>query len=325
MKQISVIGAGQIGSRHLQSIARISSPVTIHVVDPVAQSLGVAAQRVKEIPGNNNIVSIHFHNTIKDLPSKVDFCIIATAADIRFSVMKELIEATAVEGLLLEKVLFQTEMELEQATALSTGHHVKSWVNCNKRLFPIYARLKELIPGNETITFTVKGDNWGLACNAIHFIDLVEWLTGKTITSLDTTKLDRQIHKSKRNGFIELTGTLLGKTERGDKMVLVSTQDEHPAFLLKVESGTVMLEVIEQKGELVVKAKNDEREVESMSFSPVYQSNLTHMVVENYFKTGQCELPTLEESARQHLLLVKSLNGFIHEITGKKVIRCPIT
>lgn len=45
MKNIAIIGAGQLGSRHLQALAQVNADVILHIVDPSEQSLEVSKQR----------------------------------------------------------------------------------------------------------------------------------------------------------------------------------------------------------------------------------------------------------------------------------------
>lgn len=55
------------------------------------------------------------------------------------------------------------------------------------------------------------GGDWGLGCNAIHFLDLLTFFTGKVDFELDVSHLDSEIRVSKRERFVEFTGCLLGK------------------------------------------------------------------------------------------------------------------
>ena len=48
MKTIVVIGAGQLGSRHLQALSKVNFKTTIEVVDPFESSLVVAKGRFNE-------------------------------------------------------------------------------------------------------------------------------------------------------------------------------------------------------------------------------------------------------------------------------------
>ncbi|MCV3262394.1 Gfo/Idh/MocA family oxidoreductase [Vibrio harveyi] len=44
-----IIGAGQLGSRHLQALAQLDDKFSIYVLDPFEQSLEVAKQRYQEV------------------------------------------------------------------------------------------------------------------------------------------------------------------------------------------------------------------------------------------------------------------------------------
>ena len=46
---IAIIGGGNIGSRHLQAVARIDKPLNIFVVDPSVSSRDLAVERFHEI------------------------------------------------------------------------------------------------------------------------------------------------------------------------------------------------------------------------------------------------------------------------------------
>ena len=45
MKTVLVIGAGQLGSRHLQALKLVQNDLSISVVDPFQASLDVAKER----------------------------------------------------------------------------------------------------------------------------------------------------------------------------------------------------------------------------------------------------------------------------------------
>ena len=55
MHQIAIIGAGQLGSRHLQGLAKLQLPCQVHVVDPSPKSLEVARQRFAETPPSPHV------------------------------------------------------------------------------------------------------------------------------------------------------------------------------------------------------------------------------------------------------------------------------
>ena len=66
MKNIALIGCGQLGSRHLQALAFVKHKVKIQVVDSSSDSLKIAEIRFKEVSQNFE-GHISFHNDIRDL------------------------------------------------------------------------------------------------------------------------------------------------------------------------------------------------------------------------------------------------------------------
>ena len=69
--------------------------------------------------------------------------------------------------------MFQKEEEFDIALNWFVEKNIRAWVNCPRRLFNIYQKIKNEIIDEDIITMTVFGGEWGLACNAIHYIDFV--------------------------------------------------------------------------------------------------------------------------------------------------------
>ena len=80
---IVIIGSGNIGSRHLQGIAKINIPINLYVVDKKISSINLAKKRFSLIKKNNNIRLISFINNIDKVLIKIDLAIIATNSNIR--------------------------------------------------------------------------------------------------------------------------------------------------------------------------------------------------------------------------------------------------
>jgi ubiquinone/menaquinone biosynthesis C-methylase UbiE len=54
MVNIAVVGAGQIGSRHLQALSLIDREARLQIVDPSSQSLATAKERFETVNPKNN-------------------------------------------------------------------------------------------------------------------------------------------------------------------------------------------------------------------------------------------------------------------------------
>ncbi|HUQ26118.1 MAG TPA: hypothetical protein VM140_10625, partial [Burkholderiales bacterium] len=202
---------------------------------------------------------------------------------------QELIRTRRVDAVILEKVVFQSLPEFDAAMALG----VPAWVNCFRRAVPPYA-------GSRGRSLTVDGGQWGLGCNAVHYLDLCAFLAGTDEFVIDDASLDPEILQSKRRGFFEFTGRIRGSCGNvGFELVARAGSDE-PATV-RIDGAVV-----------------DE------SALPL-QSNLTHLLVDEILATGRSPLPTLEQSRAAHAPLLELFSVHLERMTGQRPARCPIT
>ena len=141
-KQIAIIGAGQLGSRHLQGILKSSFEFDVYVVDPYLSSLEVAEDRAGEI---EHLHEVFFEESISRLPRVLDLVIVATNSDVRLSVLKQLLDHSQVGLLILEKVLFQSLHEYEEAQEILESTRTKTFVNHSRRKQEIYKGLQNIL------------------------------------------------------------------------------------------------------------------------------------------------------------------------------------
>ena len=55
---------------------------------------------------------------------------------------------------------------------------------------------------------TVVGNNWGLMCNTINYLDVFSWLTDEKLVSINSDRLDKKWFVSKRDQYMEVNGVL---------------------------------------------------------------------------------------------------------------------
>ena len=142
---ISIIGTGQMGSRHLQALTKIKQAVNIIVIEPNPDALDVAKKRYHDMPSNPFIESISFSSTIEALEGDVDVAIIATNADVRKNVIENLFSVTVVKYMILEKVAFQSIVDFQVVLQLLESNNTKAWVNCSRRMYSFYKTLKTVL------------------------------------------------------------------------------------------------------------------------------------------------------------------------------------
>ncbi|WP_298062291.1 Gfo/Idh/MocA family oxidoreductase [uncultured Rikenella sp.] len=322
MYSIAIIGAGQLGSRHLQGLKLAQMPMCIQVIDKSPESLLTARERYEQIVPNPQVTSVEYLTTIDELAPELDLVIVATGSKPRAAILAELLSKKQVRNLLLEKILFPDLSDYTTVGALlhQKGLIERTWVNCPRRMFVGYRQLREELRSVTRVSYEKRGPDWGLGCNAIHFIDLFSFLTGDTeIKPLDLSGLDSIIQESKRAGYVEFTGTIQGETTRGNAFKIISSIDKDETEALIIVADGVRYEIDEPRDSI----RKDGRLWGTVGLK--YQSQLTGSVAEQILLRDECELTPYEESAKLHLAFLKPLVTFYNELTGKNGDNCPIT
>lgn len=319
-----LVGAGQLGSRHLQGLANIDIPVSIDVIDPNEASLKTAQERYAQIAANPNISKVSFLPRISDLSGQIDLAIIATNADVRADVISSLVLNHTVRNLVMEKILFQKEADFERIATLLNRQHVYAEVNCPRRIFPFYLHLKEALAVEAGFSFSVNGSHWGMGCNAIHFLDLFAHLSGNSIVEIKDALLDDNILESKRPGFVEFTGTISGNNLRGDIFSISSRIEPDIPLKITINTDAQLIEIDESAGK--ASFFNKVTEVMSQeSFVLPYQSQLTGIVARDMLLSGAGGLTPYRESAQLHIPVLRAFLSHLNWVSEKHFDHCPIT
>jgi hypothetical protein len=321
LHNIAIIGAGQLGSRHLQGVVKSSKQFRILIVDPSENSLAVAEQRFKEV-SNSTDSRVSYHQSINDLPNAIDIGIIATTANVRREIIESLLDKCLIKYLILEKVVFQKSVDFKPIQNLLLEKNVKTWVNCTRRSFLFYKKLKKEL-GTDKLSIKVEGNNWGLACNSIHMIDLLAFLSEQNNFIFDTDGLENILIDSKRNGFKELKGMLKIRTSRGDTLVLNDSDENDEDLRISISNGTVQIKIHDWQGILIKHTSENKSSREK--FSVPFQSEQTGIIVDQILATGESDLTPYEECMQYHVPMLQAFNEHFSRATGKDVVICPIT
>lgn len=325
MKTILIIGAGEIGSRHLQALARSEAPFRIQVISRSATSLNIANERFLQVNNNASKHLVEYYTDLHQTRSKVDIAIISTNSDVRKDIIKNLLNKANVSYLIFEKVLFQKLEDFEEIEALLKQKGIRAWVNCFRRSIPFYKNIKKDLNESKKIYYTVQGGDWNLASNAIHFIDLFSFLTEETDIDIDINFLDKKIKESKRKGFMEFSGKLYCRTKRGSELVLLSESNLSAPFFTTIMSEQVFYIIDETAGNVKMTRENTAWKWEETNFKFYYQSEFTHLAVKEILETGSCSLTPFHNSALLHKPMIEGFICHLERITNQKWNFCPIT
>jgi len=324
-KKVLLIGAGQLGSRHLQGLSKCTQKISIIIIDSNPIALEIAKKRFYEMPKNLLIQSVKFMNSIENYNDMIDLAIVATNADVRKNVIIELISKNRLKYLILEKVVFPSIEDFEVVMPLLKENNIKTWVNCPRRMYPFYQKLKKRTIKSTKIKIIVKGGNWGLGSNTIHMLDLLSFLTEKTNYEFNISKLDQYIYETKRKNFIEFGGEVQFFSNRGDTLQLIDDRKNDMPLKMTISFNEVKVEVDQIKGIAnEYNSKIFEPKV-SNRFEMPLQSELTNIQVDEILESGFSHLTQLDESYLLHKPMLNAFNSHLSVINNMQTLICPVT
>lgn len=326
---ILIAGVGQLGSRYLQGLVNCQNNLNIIVLDICEPSLKIAKQRWKQVVKtvSTDTVSgmtvpaiqhkVTFLSSFEKIPKMINIAIVATNADVRPQVVKQIVTNSEVCYWILEKVLAQSTTMLSEILAL-TQNSSGAWANIPRRMMVWHKQIRDRLRSECTLKITGSGSLWGLACNGIHYLDLVSWWTDEKLRKIDTSKLDSKWIESKRKGFYEIPGKITADYSGGTRLVLESIQEGSP-FKMKVEGQNSVWEIDEIKGVAVgsngiIITGNNEK-----------QSSMTSKLVDDILTGKNCNLPKLSESVEMHQVFLQSLLEHWNSTNRTNVDLLPIT
>ena len=314
-----------MGSRHLQALALLNDAVKIYVVDPNYNSLQTAKQRYEQIEGYTRH-EIHFLENYHEInETHIALAIVATNSEIRSLIISNLTQKFSIDFLLLEKFLFPRREDYVQIGKLLTSFQIKTFVNCPRRMFSDYRAIKEAVALEETVRIEVIGNNWGLGCNGIHFIDLFQWLVGESIIKWHN-ELNPGFISSKRDGYVEFCGSLYGSSENNHKLSITCYRYGVPNISVRISSPSQRFIVSEGVKKIYAEEiSNQKQDSNEFDYKPNFQSQLTNKVADQLFTTGDCQLTPFAASVDAHLPFFETLLQHYNNYVEYKTDFCPIT
>lgn len=297
MKNVLLVGAGNLGRRHLQSLKSSSNPARIFVVEPFDEARELAEKVFLETKGESAEKVASFHCSLEDIDQVIDVVIDATPARGRLDILERVL-ALGAKDLVMEKVAFNSITDIEQASILVEQNAARAWVNCPRRLNPFYIQLRRELTNSTISRFEVVGENYGMACNAIHFIDLFSFLSRRHDYDISLADV-KDIVPSKRSNYIEFFGLASGAFESGPEFKIdCSESSEEVNFKIRIVTSVNEYLIDEISG--CVEISKPDGSVEVCDFRQPYQSELTGPLVDEIIQKQYCGLTEFSESMALH-------------------------
>lgn len=321
-KRIVLVGAGNIGSRHLQALAKLPIELSVDIVEKEKENFKIAEKRLMETGFDKKLFQYQHYENIDSVKVPADLVIVATNSKGRSNLVISLLEK-GFTRFLLEKIVTQSKQEYEDLMKKMNEKNSKAWVDTAHVYFDSYQKIKRYFDESFPLHVSVKCGNEGLGCNAIHFINLFSFLVNDYKVKLNGNSLDNEILENKRGKeLVEFSGTIKGSISNGSSFTISFSQHENLPITLEILGKDKHLFIDETKG--FMKLLKGERQLDFL-FNYELQSDLTTKIVKDILNNDSCILPSLEEASEMHYELFRIFNSHLKMITGRDSNICPIT
>lgn len=286
---IAIVGCGGIGSRYLQGLSFVTElSLEIFIVEPddyrfaQAVKIGCSSEEC-----NHTVRRVSFAELLR--LEQLDICCVTTPSMPRRQIVEEISSNLSVKNWILEKVLVPSLDDLNALQDLLSNQ--RAWVNLPRRLYPIYLRIKDQLAGDAPIQVSVQWANFDLACNAIHLIDLIAWLCGEELKSVEVLPIGPW-RQTKRADYKEFDGRISCEFENGSSLTIDNTRPtKNDEF--KIVSGEQKIFVSEHTGEL----NAGTIEHYQMPFQSQLMETIVHELLDDELAS---RLTPLSESTKHH-------------------------
>jgi len=321
IKQIILIGCGNIGSRHLQAIAKLPYEINIEIIDTDKEAQKIAKSRLEEIDYSKNKIHCNWLEDLKQVRGKADLVIVATNSTNRYSLISQLLDMGH-SRFLIEKIVTQSSEDYNQLLDKAKKHNANIWIDSSKVYFSAYQKIKKLFVNDGPIHLSVNSGNWGLGTAAIHWINLLCFFCDDYEVKLNGDALYNEIFPNKRGTeFVEFAGIIIALLKDGSSLTINFSPHDNLAFTVEITGKDKHL-LIDETHERMYLLKGQELDFD---YKFEFQSDLTTKILTDIFEKDNCLLPTIQDSSQVHHELFRIFNAHIKKIRNKDVEKCPIT
>jgi len=321
-KKILLIGAGGIGFRHFQALFNCEKEIEVYVVDVNDDALKKAQEY--ELSLNCNM-KVFYSKDFSNVPEYIDVAIIATSSRPRRDVFDSLVRNHTVFKIIFEKFLFPRKEDYKHVAEIISNKRIEAYVDCVARMYDFFNQIKAQISGCKYFVASIKGSNWGLACNAIHMLHLIAYLSESDTKKIACSgQLENKVYKSKRTGYIEFFGRIVGDFGNRVSFSIECNHAEDPfTYEFFTDKFYYYINENEQRYSRIAMGKTNEVDTKEARFP--YVSQITNLNVDRLLRGERALLPTYDESKPLHEALLNVFHECYEMVECKKMDLCPIT
>jgi hypothetical protein len=302
-----IIGVGQLGSRHAQSLATLVDLEELILVDPNPSSLELANGRVASTGYKGKVSTF---TRLQHSVGQIELAVVSTSSIQRLSSLESVIEYSKPNHVLLEKLLTPSGTQLSELESIIANSDSKFWVNCPMPFFDHYRYIEEALSqtgDRRQLSYMVTGGNYGLVTNLIHYLDHFSKLSGSSLIDL-RLRDGHQLIQSKRAGYSEIIGCFFGETEKGDKFSVEFDPNKNgESLIIEISHGDSIFR-IDEIGLVLHDGELNGRQAQSPITTP-RQSELTHKSMELILNGTSPMWANADKSIELHRWIFSALEG----------------
>jgi len=306
---ICIIGLGNIGFRHLQSLENYAKKINFYLIDNNNTRIKILKNEKKKL--NHNY---YYYKSIKDLDSKLKFkiLIMATNSNVRLKLTREIISNNNIEYIIFEKIVTFKIIEYKKLLSLINKKKIKAFVNFPLREFKFINYIKQKVKKNSSLTIIASYKKINIASNLIHYLDLFQFLKKTKNFKVSYEKLHKRIYRSKRKGFIEFKGDLNILNKQKDYVYVSENKNNFDFLLIKINE-TVFLIFENESRYIEINLIN--LNIFKRNYKHHLQSELTLKYFEKLISNKKINLTTLDEALYTHKLIINIFNKHMKKVS----------
>ena len=300
-KNILIYGAGNIAIRHVQSIIYEKSVGKIYIFDKKKISLKKMSNFFSNDKNKNKLI---FSDNQKELKNKNFFlAFLCTYAFNRIRLIKKIKELCKIKYFIVEKILESNIYNFDNITFNTKN----IFVNMPLRNMSPFRIISQNL-NSKKVNATIKGKNWHMICNSLHYINYISYITSSMVEKILIKKLDKP-YKLVRKNFIDFHGNIKVFFENGSTLNIVSLKNTKKHYFNLKEGKKIFN----------YNFKNDQLKIGKNLFlcRREFVSKLSNKFYKNLVKNGKVKLPTFEEGLRENFLFIEE---FVKKIKKKSYI-----
>lgn len=279
--RVCIIGVGNIGLRYVQGIGKTIPDTELYLVDN-----DVRLDELERL----EIANARLFNSLDKIGEQIDISVVATSCEPRLSIYKRCL-ALKPRYIILEKYLFKSREEFSECLSLArVPTFVNQWMHGSGTFDCMFER--------EATSVELVGSGWGLACNAVHWMDVFQRHMNIARMRVGAGSTITQVLPSKRAGYEEVLGEWVFEdvdSSKSFKLIDRPFDSPNDGLRIKVDDTTYLFDY-----------KSIKKDSEILSHFPFFSERIGH-IIGQIAEEGACPLPLLEESIAQHLLVEEIL------------------